>query len=397
VLFDPNRPAIRDPTLWQLKKETMQTPSQLDDILDRDIGIQWFEGIALVQAVCEQVLAHGRADAFPSAADIAVEADGSIAVLGHSAGLPVVAAGHLLAGMLGDDVPVRLRLAVNEATAAESPYRHLAAFSEALAYFERPGRRELIAAVYARAAAAPSRSIPRPRQAPAPEVPKWQEQQARPRRRRRALALGLLGTGAAVAAGIWFAPDRPQISAALSALVADAHPEPSLGETEATRVPSAEPHRPAKKVKVRTREATAMPPAKPFADSLLPDRRDVPSIVVFDEVLEVIASEPGETTDVGARDARQVYSRDDGLVSPPRPVRPQLPPEPPFDPSVAPPTELELVIGATGLVESAKLQSPPRNITEFMLVSAAKAWIFQPAELDGRPVTYRHRVRLILP
>ena len=135
----------------------MQTQRRLDDILDRDIGIQWFEGVALVQAVCEQVLAHGRADAFPSAADIAVEPDGSVAVLRHSAGLPVVAAGHLLAGMAGDDVPVRLRLAINEATAAESPYRHLAAFSEALAYFERPGRRELIAAVYARAAAAPSR------------------------------------------------------------------------------------------------------------------------------------------------------------------------------------------------------------------------------------------------
>ncbi len=191
----------------------MQTQRRLDDILDRDIGIQWFEGVALVQAVCEQVLAHGRADAFPSAADIAVEADGSVAVLGHSAGLPVVAAGHLLAGMAGDDVPVRLRLAINEATAAESPYPHLAAFSEALAYFERPGRRELIAAVYARAAAAPSRSIARPRQSPAPEVPK-----GRSNRRVRGvvaapLALALLGAGAVVAAGIWFAPDHPQISA----------------------------------------------------------------------------------------------------------------------------------------------------------------------------------------
>ena len=107
---------------------------RLDDILDRDISIQWFEGTALVQAVCEQVPTHGRADAFPSAADIAIEADGSIAVLGYSAGLPVVAAGHLLAGMAGDDVPVRLRLAINEATAAESPYKHLAAFSEALGY-----------------------------------------------------------------------------------------------------------------------------------------------------------------------------------------------------------------------------------------------------------------------
>ena len=150
---------------------------------------------------------------------------------------------------------------------------------------------------------------------------------------------------------------------------------------------------------MRARAEKPTPPVKTGADSRLPDRRDAPAIMVFDEVLEVFASEPGEeASDVSVDDTRgRVYSRADGLVSPPRPVRPQLPPEPPFDPAVAPPTELELVIGANGLVESAKLQTPPRNINEFMLVSAAKAWIFQPAELDGRPVGYRHRVRLILP
>ena len=379
----------------------MQTQRRLDDILDRDIGIQWFEGIALVQAVCEQVLAHGRADAFPSAADIAVEADGSIAVLGHSAGPTVASAGRLLAGMIGDDVPVRLRLAISEATATESPYRHLAAFSEALAYFERPERRALIAAVYARATAAPSRRVAGLKQAPVPEaLPEGQKQQVRSPRRRpaRALALGLLVAGTVVAAGIWLAPRHPQMSVALSALVADIRPEQSLAPKEAVRVPSAQPQRPAKKVKLRAREERVTPnPAKTYAASLLPDKRDAPPIMVFDEVLVVTASEPEEATDVSGRDTRRVYSRDDGFVSAPRPVRPQLPPEPPFDPTVAPPTELELVIGETGLVENAKLTTRPRNVNEFMLVSAAKAWIFQPAELDGRPVTYRHRVRLILP
>jgi hypothetical protein len=116
------------------------------------------------------------------------------------------------------------------------------------------------------------------------------------------------------------------------------------------------------------------------------------------EVVEIQASAPEEAADVSVSDMRpSVYSRDDRWVSPPRPVRPQLPPEPPFDPTVAPPTELELVIDSTGLVESAKLRTPPRNVNEFMLVSAAKAWIFQPAEFDGRPVRYRHRVRLIMP
>jgi hypothetical protein len=118
----------------------------------------------------------------------------------------------------------------------------------------------------------------------------------------------------------------------------------------------------------------------------------------FTEVVEILAVAPEDDADEQHWDARlRVYSRDDRFVSPPRPVRPQLPPEPPFDPAIAPPTELELVIAATGLVESAKLRSPPRNINEFMLVSAAKAWIFEPAEVDGHPVKYRHRVRLVLP
>jgi len=209
----------------------------------------------------------------------------------------------------------------------------------------------------------------------------------------------LLVAGTVVAAGVWIAPNHRQMSGALSALVADAHPEQSLAPTEAILVPGAEPHRPAKKVKVRAREETATPnPAKTRSDSLLTDRLDAPPIMVFFEVVEIPASAPGEAADANVRDILpRVYSRDDRFVSPPRAVRPQLPPEPPFDPAVAPPTELELVIGATGLVESAKLQTPPRNVMEFMLVSAAKAWVFQPAELDGRPVTYRHRVRLILP
>jgi hypothetical protein len=379
----------------------MQTQRRLDDILDRDIAIQWFEGIAVVQAVCVQVLAHGGADAFPSAADIAVEADGAIAVLGHTAGPTVASAGRLLAGMIGDDVPVRLRLAINEATATESPYRHLAAFSEALAYFERPERQALIAAVYDRATAAPSRRVPGLKQAPVPEaLPEGQKQQVRSPRRRPtlALALALLVAGTVVAAGLWLAPNHPQMSAALSALVTDTQPEQSLAPTQAVRVPSAQPHRPAKKGKVRARDERVTPnPANIYAASLLQDKRDAPPIMVFDEVLVVTASEPGEANDLSGSDTRRVYSRDDGFVSAPRPVRPQLPPEPPFDPTVAPPTELELVIGATGLVESAKLTTPPRNVNEFMLVSAAKAWIFQPAELDGRPVVYRHRVRLILP
>jgi outer membrane biosynthesis protein TonB len=55
---------------------------------------------------------------------------------------------------------------------------------------------------------------------------------------------------------------------------------------------------------------------------------------------------------------------------------------------------LELTIGANGLVERVKMLSAPRNVHEFMLLSAAKAWRFEPARIDGHPVRFRHVMTL---
>jgi hypothetical protein len=375
----------------------MDTQRRLDDILGRDIGLQWFEAIALVQSVCEQVLAHRPSDAFPSAADVVVSADGSIAVLGYGVGPAVTAAGYLLAGIVGDDVPVRLRLAIAEANASQSAYPHLAAFSEALSYFERPGRRELVASIYAKAAAAPSRSVALPQQAPAREADRaTQKQQLASPRRRLPVAWLLLGA-AVVAASVWVIPNHRQLPGALSGLVADARQEESPAPVNTIQVAATQARRAPKQIKGRTREETATPAPAMIPLESGPNPRNSAPILVFQRV-EILASVLGDVVAASGSEMRpRVYSRDDGFVSPPRAVRPQLPSEPPFDSAIDPPTELELVIGATGVVETAKLRSPPRNITEFMLVSAAKAWVFQPAELDGRPVKYRHRVRLILP
>ena len=116
---------------------------------------------------------------------------------------------------------------------------------------------------------------------------------------------------------------------------------------------------------------------------------------VFGETVEVTASEAGPDDELDANGAR-IYSRADAGVMPPRSVYPKLP----SDATAEEPdnrTILELVIGANGLVERAKLRSIPRDIHEFMLVSAAKAWIFEPATIDGLAVRYRHQVRIMLP
>jgi outer membrane biosynthesis protein TonB len=57
-------------------------------------------------------------------------------------------------------------------------------------------------------------------------------------------------------------------------------------------------------------------------------------------------------------------------------------------------TTLELTIAADGLVERVKMLTTPRNIHEFMLLSAAKAWRFEPARIDGRAVRFRQLMTL---
>ena len=61
--------------------------------------------------------------------------------------------------MLGNDVPVRLRLSISQATATDSGFANLTEFSEALAYFERPNPESIVEAFRQRAMTATRREI----------------------------------------------------------------------------------------------------------------------------------------------------------------------------------------------------------------------------------------------
>ena len=58
---------------------------------------------------------------------------------------------------------------------------------------------------------------------------------------------------------------------------------------------------------------------------------------------------------------------------------------------------LDLLISTDGRVEHVRLRTPPRDVHEFMLVSAAKAWRFDPATVHGRPVRFLHSVAITSP
>jgi hypothetical protein len=87
-----------------------------------------------------------------------------------------------------------------------------------------------------------------------------------------------------------------------------------------------------------------------------------------------------------------VYKAGDEGVIEPSPLKQYIPPQPaagvrPSDLSV-----LELLIDSRGTVESVHLQNPKNRFRDEWWLSAAKAWQFQPASKDGRPVKFLERV-----
>jgi hypothetical protein len=87
--------------------------------------------------------------------------------------------------------------------------------------------------------------------------------------------------------------------------------------------------------------------------------------------------------------ANRIYSNADPGVTLPVSVYPRFSPDPPGI-DVTGRMILELTISDVGLVERVRTVTIPRNIHEFMLLSAAKAWRFEPARVAGHAVRFRH-------
>ena len=92
-------------------------------------------------------------------------------------------------------------------------------------------------------------------------------------------------------------------------------------------------------------------------------------------------------------DVDRIYTRTDANVTLPLNVYPKFPTQ-----LAASDTSrravLELTIAKDGLVEGVKMLTAPRNIHEFMLLSAVKAWRFEPARLGGRAIRFRQTLTI---
>ena len=388
----------------------MQNQFRLDDLLARDVVPQWFEGVAIVQLICRQRRGQGLGNSgFPRPEQILIAVGGSVTTTGASDERPVESAAHVLGLMLGNDVPVRLRLSISQATAPEGGYASLAEFSEALAYFERPNPEAIVESFRQRATTAARREVAPPVRIEAPPVREKHPAPvpvAAPSRVSR-LALIAATFSALACASIWLIGHRaidgqPAIAEATETTepteqprtkdhIAASAPQRSIIDVGAatTRhvnaeesVPKAAPG-PIPELEVSaTTLSYAYPESSPTA--AIEHFPATTPIAVFTSADWVVV-DPAEKTD-------RIYSQDDSQVTGPVSVYPKLPNEAPG--TRAGRTILELTIAADGLVERVRMLSAPRNIHEFMLVSAAKAWRFEPARLDGRPVRFRQMLAL---
>ena len=384
---------------------------RLDDLLARDVSVQWFEGIALVQAVCRQLSARNASQTqFPGASQIALGADGTVMIAGAAATKSVPAAGHLLARLLSEDAPVRLRLLITQATAEDAETGSLHEFSESLAYFERPDPEGILRGLYERAmVAAPAA---RPQRAadvfPVEESPATSVAEPAVKKRsgrRTAVAAGVL---IALTAGFLIRAGARSghfaVAAAGLADVVASSPEAPVEEPGASggnSQDSGNQAAPESRRRTMSPRAGVVTPKKagghevfptitaPFADTLNLDRvaPEIPADALrYDVAHEMVAHAAGSL--------EQIYSRNDPAVTPPRQVYPALPAKPSPGTRAEDLTVLDLVVSAEGVVEHVRMRTPPRDIHEFMLVSAAKAWRFEPATLHGQPVRFRHSVAI---
>ena len=83
-----------------------------------------------------------------------------------------------------------------------------------------------------------------------------------------------------------------------------------------------------------------------------------------------------------------IYSEDDRDVVPARLLTTQT--SGPLFSGIRPDMNtMELVVSPSGRVETVRLMSPTKRMTDMLLLSGAKTWKFSPALREGQPVRYR--------
>src|SRR5450756_1649342 len=112
----------------------------LRDLLARGTPVEWFEAVAIVQALCKRLLDEAPATGVrvPDLHEIVLTADGTIDLTGEGpAGQsPVFRIGRVLTALVANQqMPVPLRLLALTAVAPSPPYESVQDLTTALDYY----------------------------------------------------------------------------------------------------------------------------------------------------------------------------------------------------------------------------------------------------------------------
>ena len=400
------RVAGQAPTAGARKPPLAESSRSVDlaRLLARQTPIVWFEAVAIVQELSAEVVARGaeRDLRVPELTEIAITPEGGIELRGDGpAGQgPVPRTARVLLTLLAEaqTLPVQLRLLALQEVSPTPSCKSLQEFSTRLELFERPGRTAIVRSVYDRFQklpaleaelaedGTPSPNSPPP--LPRPLSPAWW----RRRKVQVGAAAGLVAVLIVAMVSLWPRPEgqgandgRGPVTRAVSATADTVAQAAGSGlNTVARWFGVAVTDRP-------TATAPAEPASVDASPTSAPSRRTAPRTarpVELPRAAEATPEGQAPSTDT------TVYSPVDTEIVPPAFVRSRLPAEPPLGVRSEDLSEVEVVVSATGEVESVKLVTQPVRVLSVMMLSAVKNWRFQPATKDGQPVRYRMRMRL---
>jgi TonB family protein len=416
--------------LNSIAPETVVTGElNLADVLARGVAVEWFEAVAVVRAITEEL---GRSPDQPSTPDLGqiwLARHGAVRLSGVSyADEPIRRLGQLLQALLNQaDPPATLRLIAGNATAPVPIYAGLREFDEAVAYFERPDRPGVLRALLAKAeghaqvdpaAGQALRSLddvaPLPARRPTlrPILTRSLRQivtavcvgvvtigaaflLVRSYRQGERLPVGRLtsaaqqateAVGGAMLSGISAVTERIGMGS-LTAHAESANAAERRGDLKP----------PARAVSPRGRSASkntiqAFDLDNQLATTLTPAGSGMmPALLPVDR--PAVAARPADVVD---KIDTSVYSPEFPNVVPPTAIRPQFPRALPSGLVAANLSRIEVMVLRDGTVESVKLLPGSRQtVKDAMLLSAAKAWQFAPATKDGVPVRYRKTIWIV--
>ena len=427
----------------------------LAEVLGRGVSIEWYEGVAIVRAVLARLFDSSlRPDLFPALHEIDILPDGQVSFGNRNFVRDRVEEAHqLLQDLLADAAPpIQLRLFLSRTSLGT-----LREYDESLAYFERPDRAQVLAQLHARAQhAVPApidaalvlnrveptpveKAVARRRDPPASRA------RSRQKSGRKMLAAAVVIIAIAATASYYLSnSDRLEVTPGES-IVAEAVPPASparksapaaekastapgrraVGAPAVRPAPttaSAAAHVPPRRVETRPQTPAAAPQAAAAQGAGAPAAAPqavpaqgakapvdaAPAAGGLPAALTVIPVKspappsqepqavPGSSLVIEAfvNNEPPIFSADSPGVTPPVSLMPPIPPVLPANLDPQDIGRIELIIGSDGIVESVKLVAVPGNVPHSMLLSAVKAWKFEPAMKDGMPVRYRQSVWL---